>query len=116
MADKGVGSLVQGCSSFNERVTEVQAEYITVGKGSFLCDVTIYSENNACDAKHCGVDLPYTYEEVLKHVEMVRNHPEAKVWGWDIRYSPEVFTLHEDGTYSINREREKEIEASRGKG
>lgn len=113
MADKGVGSLVQGCSSFNERIKEVQAEYCRVGKGKFLADVQVYSENNGCNAKYCGVDNPYTYEEVLKHVEETRNHPEAKMWGWDIRFSPEVFTLYEDGTYSINREREKELEAER---
>jgi hypothetical protein len=101
MADRGAGQLINGCSGFNERIKEIQSTYYKIGKGDILYEIQIYSESGACcDARHCGVDVPITYEQALKTLDEIRKRSDAAEWGWDQRYNAEKFTLHKDGTYS----------------
>jgi hypothetical protein len=64
-----------------------------------------------CSFAHCGIEPPKTKAEMEAAIKEYLQHPQAKMWGWDIMYSPEVTTIHDDGTVIINRELERQLHA-----
>jgi hypothetical protein len=105
--DGKVGDLYRDCSGLNRRLAAVVPEYAPVGKGKgqVLWDLELLAEDGStCSFKHCGVEPPLSYEQAeryrasLVRRELARGDPD----GLAIRWSPEVMTIHPDGTFTID--------------
>ena len=104
--DGKIGDLYSDCSGFNHRLAAVDPAYRRVGrgKGEVLMDLDfIAKDGSSCSFFHCGVDLPISFEEAERWRQwLVRkalaegDHQRARIW------SPEVTTVHPDGTFSID--------------
>jgi hypothetical protein len=103
MENVSVGSVVSSCKGLNIKIEKLEPEYFSMRGGKILLDVLIESAHTSCTAYDCGVGPALSYEQVIKNVERFRNHPLAKEWGWDIRYSSEVLDINSDGTYSVKK-------------
>jgi len=102
-----IGDLYSDCSGLNHRLAAVDPAYRSVGRGNgkVLMDLDFIAEDgSACSFFHCGVDLPISYEEaerwrnwLVRKYQAQGNHQRAREW------SPEVTTIHPDGTFSRDR-------------
>jgi len=99
-----VGSIVSACKGLNEKITSITPVYYGVGKGYVLGNIEFNSDTNGCNARHCSVGPAKSYEECCKYRDFILSNPKSKDWDFDIQYSSEIMTIHEDGTYSINSE------------
>jgi len=97
-----IGDSVNTCSGLNGKITGMTPEYILVGGGQLLLDIVLCTTVGNCSFTHCGIEPPKTKAEMEAAIKEYLQHPQAKLWGWDIRYSPEVTTIHDDGTVVIN--------------
>lgn len=80
----GVRDLINDCSGFNVEITKVNPEYVHVGKGKVLIDITFDTDGGSCSLTHCGIESELSREEVEKqHVEFLQswfNSGDAATW------------------------------------
>jgi hypothetical protein len=114
--DARLGDLYSDCSGLNRRLAAVEPEYRIVNRrgGKVLMDLEFTAEDgSSCSFYHCGVGPPLTYEQAerfrseLVEEERAKGDPE----GFAQQYSPEVMTIHPDGTFTIDRDALARLEA-----
>lgn len=72
-------------------------------------------DGSSCSFFHCGVEPPLNYEQAeryrsdLVEKERAKGDPD----GFALRYSPEVMTIHPDGTFTIDQEMLVQLQACR---
>lgn len=70
----GVGDLINNCSGFNVLITKINPEYVHVGNGKVLIDITFDTDSGSCSLTHCGIKSELSREEVEKqHVEFLKS-------------------------------------------
>jgi len=104
-----VGDLVNTCTGLNGIITAIEPDYIQVGKGELLLSIDLDTSVGGCNFRHCGIQLPKTKQEIEKKIKEYLEYPYARQANWDIRYSPEVLTINEDGLCIINYELERKL-------
>lgn len=100
LKDKKIGDIVSSCSGLNNKIKEIEAEYIYFGKKSkVLYDINFVMENGTCCSLYnCGVDLPISYKEAInKRERIIKEWKDNDIWGFSKRYSNIV--INPDGTY-----------------
>ena len=105
-----VGDLFRDCSGANVRITYTEPRYRGIGNGQILVEIDIGTHlGGSCGLFSCGPDVAITQAEAESYRREILNRPDAKNWNWDISYSPEVMTINEDGTTTINHELQKKL-------
>jgi hypothetical protein len=104
-----IGDLINTCTGLNGRIIIAEPGYITVAGGQLLLNIDLETSVGNCSFRHCGIQLPKTKEEMEAAIREYLRHPEAAIWNWDIRYSPEVTTINNDGTVIINYDLERQL-------
>lgn len=93
-----VGDVVNTCSGLNGKIMAVSPNYIAVASGKLLVDVDLRTTVGTCSFAHCGITPPKTKAEMEANIREYLSRPNAAAWFWDIRYSPEVTVINDDGT------------------
>ena len=111
-----IGDLYSDCSGLNRRLAAVEPIYRVVNRrgGEVLIDLEFAAEDgSSCSFFHCGVGPPLTYEEAERYrselVEQERTKGDPQ--GFARRYSPEVMTIHPDGTFTVDWDALARLEA-----
>lgn len=108
-----VGDSVNTCTGLNGKIIQLYPLYFSVPGGELLADVDMMTSVGGCSFCHCGIAPPLTKAEMEARIQEYRTCSIADRWNWDIRYSPEVTTIHEDGSVTIDWEREKQLLAAK---
>lgn len=94
-----IGSLYRACNSWNNKLSSIDVTYTSIGKhGQILSDVMLSDEYGGCHSLfNCGVDLPYTYEQVQENLKGstsgVRINPDGTraCWPDEQKMFPHLF-------------------------
>jgi len=110
-----VGDVVNTCSGLNGKIMAMAPDYITAGSGQLLINIDLRTSVGTCSFAHCSIELPKTKAEMEASIREYLSRPDATTWFWDIRYSPEVTVIDDDGTVTINYELERQLVDARNK-
>ena len=110
------GDILQTCSGLNEKIIEIEPIYYPVGNGFILIDFDIKFSRTFCSFRNCGVWHPLSKEGAEEYRNNVLKECEVDDrWNFSIGYGREVMIIHEDGTFSVNEDKRKELLKRMGK-
>lgn len=99
-ANYGIGDLINDCTAFNVKITELDPDYWQFGSGEVLMNVDIRSALNSASFWHCGIEHPKSYKDLKAQIEK-----DIEAWekagdeyGFAKRYREG--TLNPDGTFT----------------
>lgn len=100
-----VGALVRTCTGLNAVILDVEPVYIYTRRGKVLYDLQFSTTAGGCSLRHCGVDLPLTYEEaVAERDRIIRAWRDNDVYGFAAKYAG--YTINPDGTFDDKADEE----------